>query len=48
MNKPTSDWLVLIRSVVAGFDSTRDNEMGQIVSKAIDKGMFAAAQMLEE
>jgi hypothetical protein len=26
MNNPASDWLVLIRPLVAGFDSTRDIE----------------------
>jgi len=27
MNSPTSDWLVLIRPSVAGFDSTRDTPL---------------------
>ena len=43
MNKPTSDWLVLIRSLVAGFDSTRDSYRHCILAQPRSLHILAAA-----
>ena len=35
MNNPASDWLVLIRPSVAGFDSTRDTTAAAVVTATV-------------